>query len=127
MKRKEILVLIGEVLGSRAVYSVASLVVTITMLSGITIILRNDIREIFEGCNIPLDSNSKSSNLCHRFRHGFIMQLLYVKNMPLELAIKYSRHTTVEGLEPYNNPTDEYLISKLNEMNTKYIYNREKS
>ena len=46
MKKKEILVLIGEVLGSRAVYSVASLVVTITMLSGITIILRNDIRDI---------------------------------------------------------------------------------
>ena len=46
MKRKEILVLIGEVLGSRAVYSVASLIITITMLSGITIILRNDIRDI---------------------------------------------------------------------------------
>ena len=46
MKRKEVLVLIGEVLGSRAVYSVASLVITITMLSGITIILRNDIRDI---------------------------------------------------------------------------------
>ena len=46
MKRKEILILIGEVLGSRAVYSVASLVITITMLSGITIILRNDIRDI---------------------------------------------------------------------------------
>lgn len=46
MKRKEILVLIGEVLGSRAVYSVASLVITITMLSGITIVLRNDIRDI---------------------------------------------------------------------------------
>lgn len=46
MKRKEILVLLGEVLGSRAVYSVASLVITITMFSGITIILRNDIRDI---------------------------------------------------------------------------------
>lgn len=46
MKRKEILVLIGEVLGSRAVYSMASLVITVTMLSGITIILRNDIRDI---------------------------------------------------------------------------------
>ncbi|MBC5641206.1 MULTISPECIES: immunoglobulin-like domain-containing protein [Clostridia] len=46
MKRKEILVLIGEVLGSRAVYSIASLVITMTMLSGITIILRNDIRDI---------------------------------------------------------------------------------
>ena len=46
MKRKEILVLIGEVLGSRTVYSIASLVITVTMLSGITIILRNDIRDI---------------------------------------------------------------------------------
>lgn len=46
MRRKEILVLIGEVLGSRAVYSIASLVITVTMLSGITIILRNDIRDI---------------------------------------------------------------------------------
>lgn len=46
MKRKEILILIGEILGSRAVYSVASLVITVTMLSGITIILRNDIRDI---------------------------------------------------------------------------------
>lgn len=46
MKRKEILVLIGEILGSRAVYSMASLVITVTMLSGITIILRNDIRDI---------------------------------------------------------------------------------
>ena len=46
MKRKEILSLLGEVLGSRAVYSVASLVITITMLSGITIVLRNDIRDI---------------------------------------------------------------------------------
>ena len=46
MKRKEILVLIGDVLGSRAVYSMASLVITVTMLSGITIILRNDIRDI---------------------------------------------------------------------------------
>lgn len=46
MKRKEILVLIGEVVGSRAVYSVASIAITVTMLSGITIILRNDIRDI---------------------------------------------------------------------------------
>ena len=46
MKRKEIFVLLEQVLGSRAVYSVASLVITITMLSGITIILRNDIRDI---------------------------------------------------------------------------------
>lgn len=59
MKRKEILVLIGEVLGSRAVYSVASLVITITMLSGITIILRNDIRDIKKLCSISCRWRSK--------------------------------------------------------------------
>ena len=46
MKRKEIIFLLGEFLGSRVVYSIASLVVTVTMLSGITIILRNDIKDI---------------------------------------------------------------------------------
>ena len=57
MKRKEILVLIGEVLGSRAVYSVASLVITITMLSSITIILRNDIRDIKNYVQSVLDKD----------------------------------------------------------------------
>lgn len=58
MKRKEILVLLGEVLGSRAVYSVASLVITITMLSGITIILRNDIRDIKNYVQSVVDGDS---------------------------------------------------------------------
>lgn len=59
MKRKEILVLIGEVLGSRAVYSIASLVVTISMLSGITIILRNDIRDIKNYVQSVVDGDPK--------------------------------------------------------------------
>lgn len=59
MKRKEIIVLLGEVLGSRAVYSVASLVITITMLSGITIILRNDIRDIKNYVQSVLDGDPK--------------------------------------------------------------------
>ena len=59
MKRKEILVLIGEVLGSRAVYSMASLVITITMLSGITIILRNDIRDIKNYVQSVVDGDPK--------------------------------------------------------------------
>lgn len=59
MKRKEILVLLGEVLGSRAVYSVASLVITITMLSGITIILRNDIRDIKNYVQSVVDGDPK--------------------------------------------------------------------
>lgn len=59
MKRKEIIVLLGEVLGSRAVYSVASLVITITMLSGITIILRNDIRDIKKYVQSVVDGDPK--------------------------------------------------------------------
>lgn len=59
MKRKEIIVLLGEVLGSRAVYSVASLVITITMLSGITIILRNDIRDIKNYVQSVVDGDPK--------------------------------------------------------------------
>ena len=59
MKRKEILVLIGEVLGSRAVYSIASLVITVTMLSGITIILRNDIRDIKNYVQSVVDGDPK--------------------------------------------------------------------
>lgn len=59
MKRKEILVLIGEVLGSRAVYSIASIAITVTMLSGITIILRNDIRDIKNYVQSVVDGDPK--------------------------------------------------------------------
>ena len=59
MKRKEIIVLLGEVLGSRAVYSIASIAITITMLSGITIILRNDIRDIKNYVQSVVDGDPK--------------------------------------------------------------------
>ena len=59
MKRKEILVLIGEFLGSRAVYSIASIAITVTMLSGITIILRNDIRDIKNYVQSVVDGDPK--------------------------------------------------------------------
>lgn len=59
MKRKEILVLLGEILGSRAVYSIASIAITVTMLSGITIILRNDIRDIKNYVQSVVDGDPK--------------------------------------------------------------------
>lgn len=59
MKRKEIIVLLGEVLGSRAVYSIASVAITVTMLSGITIILRNDIRDIKNYVQSVVDGDPK--------------------------------------------------------------------
>ena len=59
MKRKEIIVLLGEVLGSRVVYSIASIAITVTMLSGITIILRNDIRDIKNYVQSVVDGDPK--------------------------------------------------------------------
>ena len=59
MKRKEIIVLLGEVLGSRAAYSIASIAITVTMLSGITIILRNDIRDIKNYIQSVVDGDPK--------------------------------------------------------------------
>ena len=57
MKRKEILVLLVEVLGSRVVHSITSIIITIAMFSGITIILRNDIREIKDYVQSVVDRN----------------------------------------------------------------------
>lgn len=68
MKRKEILVLIGEVLGSRAVYSIASIAITVTMLSGITIILRNDIRDIKNYVQSVVDGDPKYKEVHEQVR-----------------------------------------------------------
>lgn len=56
---------------------------------------------------------------CHKFRHGFVMHLLYDLNMSPETAVKYTRHKNVSGLEPYNNPTPEQLITVMNEFSGK--------
>lgn len=82
-------------------------------------LLRQRVRYVFENCGIDTDMDVKTNNLNHRFRHGFVMKLLYIDNMPANLVIQYTRHTSVAGLEPYNNPTDEYLVRKLKEFNEK--------
>ena len=71
---------------------------------------------MFEYFHIPIDSMKRRNNLLHRFRHGYIMHLLYVVGWPAETVIKYSRHTSTASLEPYNNPTDEQLGALLDEM-----------
>lgn len=79
-----------------------------------TKLLREYTRDMFEHFDIPVDKMKRSNNLLHRFRHGYIMYLLYEKHYNPAMVIKYSRHTSTRSLEPYNNPTDEQLAAILN-------------
>ena len=78
-------------------------------------VLRKYTRQMFIKLGIPVDDNIRSSNLLHRFRHGFCMYLLYVADMPAAKAITFTRHTSIEGLAPYINPTEEMIIDILEE------------
>lgn len=66
-------------------------------------------KKVFRACGIKLDKNVRENNLFHRFRHGFVMHLLYEENMKDSIVIQYTRHTSTRSLEPYNNPTNEQL------------------
>ena len=66
-------------------------------------------KKVFKACGIALDKNVRYNNLFHRFRHGFVMNLLYEKKMSESIVIQYTRHTSTRSLEPYNNPTNEQL------------------
>lgn len=80
-------------------------------------ILRDYTRKMFEYFDIPTDKMKRNNNLLHRFRHGYIMHLLYEKHYDPTTVIKYSRHSSTRSLEPYNNPTDEQLATILNSVN----------
>ena len=77
--------------------------------------LYDELKAIYKDCGIDYQ-NATKNNLAHRFRHGFIMRLLYVEKMQPERIIKYSRHTSVKGLEPYNKPTLEDLQEHYNKL-----------
>lgn len=84
------------------------------------VMLKNETREIFRECGIGTDLDVRTSNLLHRFRHGFVMKLLYIDKIPANEVIKYTRHASVESLAPYDNPTDEYLIEQLMRFNKRF-------
>ena len=71
--------------------------------------LREYTRKMFKALGIPVDTGSREHNLLHRFRHGFCMYLLFVKKMPAEQVIIFSRHASINSLLPYMNPTGEML------------------
>ncbi|SCP98770.1 integrase/recombinase XerD [Anaerobium acetethylicum] len=70
------------------------------------------IKSVFVRADIPIDTGSKTTNLSHRFRHGFAMfQVQYLKTHVLELQ-KLMRHKSLASTMKYYNPTeeDEYKI-----------------
>lgn len=98
MKRKEILVLLVEVLGSRVVHSITSIIITIAMLSGITIILRNDIREIKDYVQSVVDRNPEYSSIQEK-----VQSSVYTANIPIDGKIDAEAFIDKKGEEKKNN------------------------
>ncbi len=73
-------------------------------------IIRNYFRNIFNQVGLEIDVEKRSNNLLHRFRHGFIMRLLYIEKMDPYEVIQYSRHSSTDSLLPYNNPTPDMIV-----------------
>jgi len=68
------------------------------------------LRSIFSKASIAVDSGYRKHNLNHRFRHGFVMAILYDKKVPISQAKVFTRHKSDAGLFPYNNPTVEDIM-----------------
>jgi len=69
-----------------------------------------EFRKLLSGLNIPVDIGFRKQGLNHKFRHGFVMKLLYEKKLPLSQIKGFTRHRNDMSLNPYNNPTIEDLI-----------------
>lgn len=75
-----------------------------------------ELRMIFKGVGLQLDSKVKTDNLNHRFRHGFVMHLIYDLKWPREKVKVRSRHKSYASLDYYYNPTTEQLLDMKNEI-----------
>lgn len=65
---------------------------------------------IFKAVGISVDSHSRKDNLSHRFRHGFVMHLIYDLKMPREQVMRRTRHKNYASLDAYYNPTTEQIV-----------------
>jgi integrase len=75
-----------------------------------------EFRELLSSLNISIDIGFRKQGLNHKFRHGFIMILLYELNIPLSKVKGFTRHRNDMSLVAYNNPTSEDLIKLKNEI-----------
>lgn len=67
------------------------------------------LKKIFKGVGIPVDKVNRSTNLSHRFRHAFAMNLVNqgVNILALQKAM---RHKSIESCRAYYNPDEEDKI-----------------
>lgn len=86
-----------------------------------------ELRMIFKAVGIHLDTGKKKDNLNHRFRHGFIMHLIYDLKMPREKVMVRSRHRNYASLDAYYNPTTEQIVKMKTEIEDKILRMEEKT
>lgn len=73
----------------------------------------NILREIFIKVGIKIDKNKRENNLNHRFRHGFAMFLVKVKNIQALDLMRLMRHNSLASTVRYYKPTpDDIAILK---------------
>jgi len=84
----------------------------------------SELRKIFQTVNIPIDCGYRKHNLNHRFRHGFVMHLLYDMNLEPSKVKAFTRHRNDNSLNAYNNPTIEDVI-RLKEELSEYIHSQD--
>ena len=75
-----------------------------------------ELRDVFVGVGLTVDSHSKNDNLSHRFRHGFVMHLIHDLKLPREKVMARSRHRSYSGLDAYYNPTTSDLVNMKQEI-----------
>lgn len=84
-----------------------------------------ELRMIFNAVGIQLDSSSKRDNLSHRFRHGFIMHLIYDLKISREKVMVRSRHRNYASLDAYYNPTTEQIVKMKTEIENNILQGSE--
>lgn len=73
------------------------------------------LREIFDKCEISLDSDKREHNLNHRFRHGYAMYLVRELKLPLNEVQRHLRHKSSKSVEKYFRPTDDDIATSQND------------
>lgn len=74
------------------------------------------LRKIFKAVGIEVNYGVKKDNLSHRFRHGFVMNLIHNLKMPKEQVKVRSRHRSDASLDVYYNPTTEQIVTMKTEI-----------
>lgn len=75
------------------------------------------LREIFVKNGVQIDKGYRQHNLSHRFRHGFVMKLLYgFGQTNLSYVKVFTRHKSDLSINAYNNPTTEDIVKLKNDI-----------